>query len=45
MTTADWLGHAAAPIWEAQHAHPFITGIGDGSLGADRFAHWLQQDH
>lgn len=36
---------AAAETWEAQHAHPFVTGIGDGTLRADRFAHWVRQDH
>ncbi len=36
---------AAADLWEAQHAHPFVTGIGDGTLPADRFAHWVCQDH
>jgi len=36
---------AAAGLWEAQHAHPFVTGIGDGTLPADRFAHWVRQDH
>lgn len=36
---------SAAPLWEAQHAHPFVTGIGDGTLPADRFAHWVRQDH
>lgn len=44
MFSAD-LRAAAAPIWEAQHAHPFVTGIGDGTLSPDRFAHWVRQDH
>ncbi|MCW3009839.1 MAG: transcriptional activator, TenA family [Solirubrobacterales bacterium] len=41
----DELRAAAAEVWEAQHAHPFVTGIGDGTLPADRFAHWVRQDH
>ncbi len=44
MFTDDLRG-AAAPAWEAQHAHPFVTGIGDGSLSPERFAHWVRQDH
>ncbi len=36
---------AAADVWEAQHAHPFVTGLGDGSLSGDRFADWVRQDH
>ena len=36
---------AAAGIWEAQHEHPFIRGIGDGSLDIARFRHWVRQDY
>ena len=35
---------AADPIWEAQHRHPFVRGIGDGTLDPDRFGFWLRQD-
>ena len=36
---------AAATVWEAQHGHPFIRGIGDGSLDLPRFRHWVRQDY
>ena len=36
---------AAADVWEAQHDHPFIRGIGDGSLDLARFRHWVRQDY
>ena len=36
---------AAASVWEAQHEHPFIRGIGDGSLDIARFRHWVRQDY
>ncbi len=36
---------AAAGVWQAQHDHPFIRGIGDGSLDLDRFQHWVRQDY
>jgi thiaminase/transcriptional activator TenA len=36
---------AAAEIWEAQHAHPFLRGIADGSLPVERFAHYVRQDY
>jgi thiaminase/transcriptional activator TenA len=36
---------AAEPVWEAQHAHPFVRGIGDGTLERDRFAHYVRQDY
>ena len=35
----------ADAIWEAQHAHPFVRGIGDGSLDPARFGCWLRQDY
>jgi thiaminase/transcriptional activator TenA len=36
---------AAKPIWEAQHAHPFVRGIGDGTLERARFDHYVRQDY
>ena len=36
---------AAAEIWEAQHRHPFVRGIGDGTLDPDRFRFWIRQDY
>ena len=44
-TISARLREAAASVWEAQHAHPFIRGIGDGSLSLDRFAYWVRQDY
>jgi thiaminase (transcriptional activator TenA) len=42
---ADELRAGAADVWEAQHAHPFVRGIGDGTLPVDRFAHYVRQDY
>ncbi len=42
---ADDLRAGAAEVWEAQHAHPFVRGIGDGTLPVDRFAHYVRQDY
>ena len=42
---SDHLRRAADPIWSAQHAHPFIRAIGDGTLEEDRFAYWIRQDY
>jgi thiaminase/transcriptional activator TenA len=36
---------AAEPIWQAQLRHPLVRGIGDGTLPAERFAVWLEQDY
>jgi thiaminase (transcriptional activator TenA) len=41
----DALRARAEPIWRAQHAHPFVRGIGDGSLDLERFSHWVRQDY
>ncbi len=32
-------------IWEQQHAHPFVTGIGDGTLPEDAFRFYVRQDY
>jgi thiaminase/transcriptional activator TenA len=42
---SDQLRAAAAEIWEAQDAHPFVRGIADGSLPVERFAHYVRQDY
>ena len=39
------LRRVADPVWQAQHAHPFVRGIGDGSLDLERFRHWVRQDY
>jgi thiaminase/transcriptional activator TenA len=39
------LRELADPIWEAQHNHPFVRGIGDGSLDEEKFGYWLRQDY
>lgn len=44
-TLSHELRAAAAPVWEAQHRHPFVLGIGDGSLELDRFGLWVRQDY
>jgi len=41
----DELQSAARPIWEAQLRHPFVKGIGDGSLDEERFKRWVLQDY
>jgi thiaminase (transcriptional activator TenA) len=42
---SEELRAAAGPIWDAQHAHPFVRGIGDGTLDRDRFRFWVRQDY
>jgi hypothetical protein len=35
---SEELRASAATIWEAQHTHPFVVGIGEGTLELERFA-------
>ncbi|HEV2771250.1 MAG TPA: thiaminase II [Thermoleophilaceae bacterium] len=42
---SDELVAAAADVWQAQHDHPFVRGIGDGTLDGERFALWIRQDY
>jgi thiaminase/transcriptional activator TenA len=39
------LRSAADEIWDAQHSHPFVHGIGDGTLDLERFRFWIRQDY
>jgi thiaminase/transcriptional activator TenA len=32
-------------VWEAQHQHPFVRALGDGTLEPSRFEVWLRQDY
>src|SRR6188472_4013266 len=45
MPFSDQLRTASDPIWAAQHEHPFIRGIGDGSLEPEKFRHYIRQDY
>jgi thiaminase (transcriptional activator TenA) len=36
---------AANETWQAQHVHPFVLGIGAGTLDLDRFRFWVRQDY
>ena len=39
------LRRAADGIWRAQHEHPFVLGVADGSLAVERFACYVRQDY
>jgi thiaminase/transcriptional activator TenA len=45
MRFTDELRAAADPIWRAQIDHPFVRGIGNGSLPVKRLAFWVRQDY
>ena len=35
----------ADSVWQAQHRHPFVVGIGDGTLPLEQFQFWIRQDY
>jgi len=39
------LRQKADAIWEAQHRHPFVRGIGEGTLDMEAFKFWVRQDY
>ena len=45
MKTTEILLRAASPIWEAYLRHPFVRGIGDGTLDREKFRYYIMQDY
>ena len=45
MAFTDALYAAAKPIWDKQLVHPFVKGLGDGSLHVETFKNWVRQDY
>jgi len=44
-TLSSQLRRAADPVWQAQHEHPFLRGIADGTLEPARFSFYVRQDY
>jgi len=44
-TVSERVRRLADPVWQAQYNHPFVKGIGDGTLDLETFGHWLRQDY
>lgn len=42
---SEALRQEAEPLWKTIHAHPFVRGIGDGTLPEDRFRFYMCQDY
>ena len=45
MTVTQRLYEAARPVWQQCHQHPFVKGIGDGTLDKEKFQWFLLQDY
>lgn len=45
MAFSDELHAAAKSIWDVQLEHPYVKGIGDGSLDEELFKNWVLQDY
>lgn len=45
MSFSAELREASAPVWEAHLNHPFVRGIGDGTLPEERFRFYVRQDY
>lgn len=45
MGFSDDIERKALPIRQAILSHPFITGVGDGSLPIENFKHYVKQDY
>src|SRR5918912_677420 len=39
------LRRGADAVWRAQHEHPFVRGVADGTLPVERFARYARQDY
>lgn len=45
MKFTDRLWPKVESIWNGYLKHPFVKGLGDGTLEIDKFQHWLKQDY
>ncbi|WP_240375019.1 thiaminase II [Bacillus piscicola] len=47
MTTlfTDRIWESVKPIWQSYLDHPFVKGIGEGSLDQEKFKHYMKQDY
>jgi thiaminase/transcriptional activator TenA len=45
MSLTDDFYRIAEPLWADQLEHPFVRGLGDGTLQEDRFRRWVLQDY
>ena len=45
MAFSDNMRRECAEMWDREHSHPLVTGIGDGTLELDKFRYYMRQDY
>ena len=45
MGFSDELRQTSADMWDREKQHPFVTGIGDGTLELEKFRYYMRQDY
>ncbi|MEC1179747.1 thiaminase II [Metasolibacillus meyeri] len=45
MTFSNHLFKKVEPVWNSYLEHPFVKGIGEGSLDKEKFIHYMKQDY
>ena len=45
MKFSERLYEKLQPIWRKNHAHPFVQGLGDGTLAKEKFRFFMIQDY
>ena len=45
LSVCERMHQAAAPVWASCLHHPFVTGLGDGTLAVEKFRYYMIQDY
>ena len=45
MAFTDRLFEKVEPVWKSYLEHPFVKGIGEGTVDEEKFIHYMQQDY
>src|SRR5699024_7385537 len=45
MMFTDRLFKRVEPLWNSYLQHPFVRGIGEGTLDQEKFKHYMRQDY
>ena len=45
MTTVERMLDASKEIWQSYNEHPFVLGIQNGTLDAEKFRYYIVQDY